>query len=230
MEPQALHDLTAAYALDALTPDEVSEYEAHLARCPHCREELASLSETTTALAYGIDAPMPPPALRERILESARNERPNVAPLRPRWALPAAAVAVAAVAAVVALAVWASSLSNKVNHLQASAKNQRLVEEILASPNAQSIDAGGGGRLVVTANGDAALILTGLAPAPKGKIYEAWVLHGGAPQPAGTFDSTGGVTAVALQRPVPAGSKVMVTRERHREDAPTEAPFISIST
>src|SRR5207253_6326006 len=45
MGTQALHDLTAAYALDALDEPERREYEAHLARCEQCRDELASLSE-----------------------------------------------------------------------------------------------------------------------------------------------------------------------------------------
>ena len=33
MEANALHDLTAAYALDALDPEDARAYEAHLARC-----------------------------------------------------------------------------------------------------------------------------------------------------------------------------------------------------
>src|SRR5919108_5982985 len=96
MGTQALHDLTAAYALDALDADERREYEAHLARCERCRTELASLSEAATSLAYGVEAPAPPPQLRDRILERARAERPNVVPLRPRWAVPSAAAAVVA--------------------------------------------------------------------------------------------------------------------------------------
>ena len=55
MGTQALHDLTAAYALDALDPEERREYEAHLARCDRCREELASLSEASSSLAYAVD-------------------------------------------------------------------------------------------------------------------------------------------------------------------------------
>ena len=39
MEADTLHDLTAAYALDALDSDEAREYEAHLARCEQCRAE-----------------------------------------------------------------------------------------------------------------------------------------------------------------------------------------------
>ena len=71
METDAIHELTAAYALDALDEAEVREYEDHLARCPRCRDELASLGEAAAALAYAADAPAPPPALRTRILEQA---------------------------------------------------------------------------------------------------------------------------------------------------------------
>src|ERR671930_1228862 len=95
MEADTIHELTAAYALDALDEREEREYEEHLARCPRCREELASFTETATSLAYGVESPTPPPDLRDRILVRARSERPNVVPLRPAWGswAPAAAAA-----------------------------------------------------------------------------------------------------------------------------------------
>ena len=76
-----LHDLTAAYALDALDADEADAYEAHLAQCDLCRGELATLTKTATALAWAIEAPAPPERLRSRILEAAGAERTNVVPL-----------------------------------------------------------------------------------------------------------------------------------------------------
>ena len=101
MEADAIHDLTAAYALDPLDPEDARRYEAHLARCEHCQSELAELSESAGALAYAADAPPPSPELRTRILDQARAERPNVVPLRPRWLRPViAATAVAACAAI----------------------------------------------------------------------------------------------------------------------------------
>jgi len=227
MGTQALHDLTAAYALDALDADERREYEAHLARCERCRAELASLSEAATSLAYSVETPAPPPQLRERILERARAERPNVVPLRPRWALPAAAAAVIAVAAVAVLAVWISSLSNKVDRLQARGAKQEQVAVIISAPGARQIHSGERVRLVVTPAGAAALVLTRLAPVHHG-VYEAWVATSGTPEPAGVFDSGGAVTAVPLELRVPKGAIVMVTRERHRVDAPTRQPFIKI--
>src|SRR5207248_5741348 len=114
MGTDTVHDLTAAYALDALDVNDRREYEAHLAHCGQCRTELVSLSEAATALAYGVAGPQPPPQLRTQILERARAERPNVVPLRPRWAVPAAVAAAAAVAATIALAIWVTSLSNRV--------------------------------------------------------------------------------------------------------------------
>src|ERR687885_1348047 len=108
MDANALHDLTAAYALDALDAEDAREYEAHLARCERCRDELASLSESAGALAYATEAPLPPPELRARILQQARRERPNVLPLRPRWAYPVAAAAAVAACATGAPGVWAA--------------------------------------------------------------------------------------------------------------------------
>jgi anti-sigma factor RsiW len=231
MGTEALHDLTPAYALDALDADERRDYEAHLARCERCRDELAGMTEAATALAYAVDSPAPPPDLRGRILARARAERPNVVPLRPRWALPAAASAVVAVAAAIALAIWAVSLSDKLDSTRSARANQERAAAILASQSAHGYLIGNRGRLVVTTNGDAALVLSRLRPARSGKTYEAWVAENGKPLPAGTFDAGHGVTTFALDRTVPSGATVMVTQEKDGgTDAPTQAPFITVKT
>ena len=77
------HELTAAYALDALDPRERERYENHLATCESCREELASFWAVSGALAHAAGGPSPAPALRERILAQAKSEQPNVVRLRP---------------------------------------------------------------------------------------------------------------------------------------------------
>ena len=232
MGTEALHDLTAAYALDALDAKEVREYEEHLATCERCRDELTTLSEAASSLAYAVDAPAPPPQLRDRILASARSERPNVVPLRPRWALPAAAAAVVAVAAAIALAVWATSLSNRLDREQAHASDQERVAAILAAPDAHPYGGPSGGLLTVTPSGEAALVLTRLQPARKGMTYEAWVAEkGGKPRPAGTFDAGRDVTAVPLDRPVPSGATVMVTQEKDGgTETPQHVPFVTVNT
>ena len=42
-------------------------------------------------------------------------------------------------------------------------------------------------------------------PAPAGKTYEAWIIEGETPRPAGLFAGTGGRDVVLLDGVVPAG-------------------------
>jgi anti-sigma-K factor RskA len=223
MEANALHDLTAAYALDALDPEEAREYEAHLARCERCRAELAELSEAAGALAYATEAPAPPAELRARILQQAQRERSNVVPLRSRWVAPLAAAAAVAACAAIALGIWAASLHGKLSH-------QQRVAAVLGDPTAQrNALAGDRGTLVVSTDGKGVLIVKGLGPAPAGKTYEAWVSSGGSPQPAGTIDGGSKHSLLLLQRPVPRGATVLVTVEKHGgSDVPTTKPFLSV--
>jgi anti-sigma factor RsiW len=218
-----LHDLTAAYALDALDPDEAREYEAHLARCERCRDELASLSEAAGALAYATEAPAPPAEFRARILQQAQRERSNVVPLRPRWAAPLAATAAVAACAAIVLGIWAASLHGKLD------RQQRLAA-VLADPSATRTSlAGDRGTLVVSRNGRAVLVVSRLDQAPAGKTYEAWVASGGGPQPAGTFEGGPEHSALLLGRNVPQAAKVLVTIEKAGgSDVPTSRPFLSV--
>jgi anti-sigma-K factor RskA len=227
MEADALHDLTPAYALDALDADDARAYEAHLARCARCRDELAALSDTAGALAYATDSPAPPPELRARILQEAANERSNVIPLRSRQVMPIAAVAAVAAAAAIALGIWAASLSSKLDSKEAQLDRQERVAQIVATPGSKKI-AFSRGTLVVTPDGNGALVLSSLADAGSGRTYEAWVATGGAPEPAGLFEG-GGAVAVPLERPVPQGATVMVTKEPSGgRDTPSSRPFVIV--
>jgi anti-sigma factor RsiW len=224
-----VHDLTAAYALDALEPEEAREYEAHLARCERCRDELASLSEAAGALGYAADAPPPPAELRARILQQARRERANVVPLRPRWLVPVAAAAAVAACLAVGLGIWAASLSGKLDRRTTELAREQRVAAILASPRSRAISFDRG-ALVVARNGDAALIVHDLRQPPHGKTYEAWISAGGPPTRAGTFDG-GNVVTVPIEGSVRPGASVLVTVERDGGvDAPTQKPILSVQS
>lgn len=229
METNTIHDLTAAYALDALDAEDAREYEAHLSHCERCRTDLVELSETATALAYATEAPAPPPELRARILEQAASERDNVVPLRPRWAVPAAAVAAVAACAAIGLAIWASSLSGKLDRREAALAAQERVAQIIARPGSRNISFARG-TLVVAPSGEAALVLRNLADLDQGYTYEAWVTDSGGPRPAGLF-SGGKAVTVALDQPVRDGATVMVTREKAGgTNAPTQDPLVTVKT
>jgi anti-sigma-K factor RskA len=218
-----IHELTAGYALDALDPEEREEYERHLAGCTRCQEELAAFWEVTGALAVASDGPAPPPGLRERILEAARAEPQTVVSLdtvsldnaRQRRR-PQLLTAVAAIAAVVAigLGIYAISLDGKLDDTRSALASERDVTAVLADPNATSVEmAAGSGRLVVANDGSAVLVLDDLAAVPEGKTYQAWVVEGKTPAPAGTFGESGGRAVVSIPQPVPDGAVVAVTVE-----------------
>lgn len=218
------HDLTAAYALDALDSEDARAYEAHLARCERCREELAELSDAAGVLAYGTEAPVPPPELRARILQEAARERPNVVPLRPRWAKPVAAIAAVAACTAIGLGIWAATLSSRLDRSESRLARQERVAQIVGQPGSRTISFARG-TLVVAPNGEAALVLRNLAPAGNGRTYEAWIAAEGAPEPAGLFDG-GGAVAIPLDRPVPEGATVMVTKEpAGGRKSPSSQPF-----
>jgi anti-sigma-K factor RskA len=208
------HDLLAAYALDALDDDERERFERHLPDCEECTEQLALLREPVAALAYAAEGPVPPKELRDRIVEGARAE-PRAAVIKlPRrnWALGAAA-AVAAAAAVLAigLGLWANSLSNSLDReRRANSDIKRLLGE---NASAKPL-IGANGSLIVNRERKAAILVCGLADAPSAKTYEAWVITGNSPEPAGTFSGGGDCSPVFLTQRVPKKATVAVTLER----------------
>jgi len=66
---------------------------------------------------------------------------------------------------------------------------------------------------VVAGNGSAVLVLDDLSTVPSGKTYQAWVVEGKTPVPAGTFDERGGHAVVPIPQRVPDGAVVAVTIE-----------------
>jgi anti-sigma-K factor RskA len=196
------HELTAAYALDALAPDEAERYERHLSQCEECREQLAELNETAATLAFATVAPAPPVRLRAGILETAAAERSNVIPLlQRRWVARGLAVAAAAAACIVVGLAVALTRSGP-------------------SPVSMSLSRGADGRATVH--------FSGLEAVSHDKTYELWVIpKNKAPQPAGLFRDGTSVT-IHLKGAVPKGATVAVTIERAGgAPMPTMAPILS---
>ena len=215
MTHEDVHELAAAYALDALDDDERAAFEQHLPGCARCQEAVRTFRETAALLAYATEGPDPPSALRERVLEEAGRERPqpSVVVLRPRRALAITAVAAAAaVAAAVGLGVWAASLSNSLDAERKAASESARIAAILTDAGSTRLPLGGAGEVVRGEDGAAVLVMRDLAAAPPGQDYEAWVIAEGVPARAGLFEG-GGQEIVLLERSVPKGAIVAVTLE-----------------
>ena len=84
---EELHTLAGLYVVDALDDDERARFDAHLADCAACQEEVAEFQATTGRLSQ-LMAERPPQSLRAAIMarvavtpqESAVRPRPGPAP------------------------------------------------------------------------------------------------------------------------------------------------------
>jgi anti-sigma-K factor RskA len=192
------HDLLAAYALDALDDDERERFERHLPDCADCSEQLALLREPVAALAHATEGPVP----RAAVIKLPRRN----------WALGAvAAVAAAAACLAIGLGIWANSLSNSLDRERSAGS---VVNRLLAKNATTKPLIGANGSLIVARNGEAALYVCELANAPSAKTYEAWVITGNSPEPAGLFRGGSGCSEVSLTQRVPKSATVAVTLER----------------
>ncbi|WP_030677295.1 anti-sigma factor [Streptomyces sp. NRRL B-1347] len=223
------HTLTGAYAADALDDDERRLFEEHLARCPSCAQEVREL--TAAAARLGLAAAVAPrPEMKHEVLRritTVRQEAPRQRPgppggawyrtrRAPRWAL---AACLAAAAALGGAAVW--------QHRQADAAREtaRRAEErsddlaaLLAAPDARARTAKlpGGARATVVVSGSrdrAALLTSGLAEPPRGKVYQLWFDDKGAMRSAGLMDPGRAATATLMKGPVGDATGMGITVE-----------------
>ena len=195
-----------AHALRALDPDDERVVAAHLAICERCRLQLRDFEGVAAALAFASPAVEPPPELRDRVLGAIE---PVVAPQpaavsptpargRERWSWwpRVSLVAVPALGlAVLALALWNVSLQGRLSD-----------RDVVAATPVGNI-----GSVVAFKGGDVTLYAT-CPPPSRGHVYEAWVVRGGTPLPAGTFTG-GGSFAFDLTRSAKPGDTIAITLE-----------------
>jgi hypothetical protein len=92
-----IHGAVGSYVVNALDPDELEEFEAHLAVCPTCSREVREFRETAAELSLLASAPPPPAAVRGSILSAISEIRPL--PPEPAEAAPAESAGTVAVPA-----------------------------------------------------------------------------------------------------------------------------------
>jgi len=239
-------DTVAAFLLGALSDAERREFQAHMATCAHCREDVASLRLVADALPLAVPPVAPPPQLRDRLMETVRAEadvlsaagpaadKPQRQPQptrRRRFAFSsgrplALAGAVGALVLGVALGLGIGAATN-----DDQTKTQTVVQVRTVQARVDTVAAPRGTAVIVLRDGVATLRVRGLPAPPPGKVYEVWLLRRGAQAPSPTdalFSvSTRGSGRVALPS-VQGVEAVLVTAEPDGgSQAPTSQPFIN---
>jgi len=183
----------AAYALEALDPQEVGPLEAHLQTCDSCTSELAAFKEISAGLLQAAPARKPPASIR-RSLQDELLERSRA---RSRtWNLPW--IAGPAVAAVLLMLVVSLASLAQVRSLQAQQaeieqqnRSTQTFVAMLAYPNTHSTQFNQGGvsgsLLIDQDRGLVGLFVWQLPPAEAGKTYQIWLIDGQGQRTSGGF-------------------------------------------
>jgi anti-sigma-K factor RskA len=195
-----LHHLAAAYAVDALDPDERVRFEAHLVDCDMCRQEVAEFTATAATLADAV-AVAPPPAVRGDVLRrigetrqaaphlSGRDELAARRARRVPWRATLAAAAVLALVAVGAVLVAGRAQTDRVDDVIAAA--DAVVTRLDGDP--------GSIRVVWSATRDQVAVFGNGLPDPgRDRVYELWAITGGVPTPAGLFVPEGSTVRTVI--------------------------------
>ena len=194
MTDDDLHDLAAAYAVDALDPIQARRFEAHLAGCADCRTEVADLSVVTAQLGEATASP-PPAALRARVLAQVATTpqvpRPAApVPFRRQGRARRAPWPVVVAAAILVLVAGAGLL---VRDLVSERDRAQDLAAVLAAGDARDAPlqgtTGGAVRVVWSPSHHASvLVADDLPPAASGHAYELWTFTPSGPVSAGVFD------------------------------------------
>jgi anti-sigma-K factor RskA len=242
-----LHLLTGVYAVDALTGDELDEFEKHLEQCPTCAEEVRGLRETAARLGLAT-AIEPPPSMREQVLDATKRVRqlpPSGVRLitaadgrRPRRRLirrlsrPIAVTAMAA--AIIVLAVLQVGTRHQLQ--QAQSANQTIASVLSASDahiQLGSSTVGGTVTAVISRHDREAVITASGMPTPSGaRVYQLWVMSGTSARSVGLLPGgSAGATAPVLADDVQPGDQLAITIEpAGGTRQPTTNPIAAIHT
>lgn len=211
-------DDLAALAIGALDPDEATRVRGHVDRCAACRAEIASFDEVAWGLgelAPGIEVRAD---MRERIVARAArptSDVPSRGPLDPLRGLlgfrvPLAVPLAMALVLALSLAALQSVRSDVVSYERAIAGVAGGTVVTLASTPGSDAR----GVLVIPENGGEPYLILRLGALPPDKTWEAWVIRGEVPIPAGISGDRSGVVTLRLTQAVMPGDAVAVTLEQ----------------
>lgn len=239
-------DMAAAYVLDALGPQELEEFEAHLAGCKQCQTEVVELRQVVDILPLAVERVEPSAALRARILEAAAHdsgeapqlglilgEKPGlVAPPRQRSRLPAAILATAAAVLIAVLGIRDLELQN------AQTPQQSLQAQVTAAlAGGARVNLIGGTSTdpratasLIQAPHRAYLVVRGLHPSSASTVYQVWYVRGTTVKSAGVFRYSGGPKIVPLPPTAGAGATAVTMEPGPRGSKLPTGPKLLLGT
>jgi anti-sigma-K factor RskA len=235
----AWSDAVGAYVLGALPAEECTGFEAHMAECPACQDDVADLQVAADALPVSAPPVLPPPELKGRIMAIVESEAALLAAAGERADRPAAPAAPArerrrwwhgltlrpALAAACAAALLlVGGLGGAL--LSGGSPEVTTVTAQVDAEQAPSASV----RMQVREDGGT-LLVEGMPQPPNGRVYQVWVKEPGQdPEPTSVLWSprVDGSAEVAVPGSLDDVEAVLVTDEAEGgADTPSKAPVIT---
>lgn len=206
---QEMEELLGAYVLEALSEDERSAADAHLATCSNCPKTLRQLRAMVDLFPLSVPAINPAPHVKERILarirqEEATRQPTRVVPMTPTarshrrpWRRNALLVATLLIlfCLVGTLFTWNLILGRQVAQLSAQVK-----PPVVYALHGTGTSAAAHGQLLYYASQNlTVLIIRDLPPLSGTQVYQGWLLHGQQPTSIGLFNVQHGVATLDFQ-------------------------------
>ena len=194
MTCEQFEELSGAYVLDAVTPDERQEAEAHLAQCARCTRLVQELRSAVAFLPLSVPQVNPPLSLESRVINAIQEDsglaaipprRSRIAQSprrarRQRW-LPRVVVAAAVLMLCLlgGLGALSLSLSHQVTSLQqqlTQVTNQHSAKAYKVQGLASDQEASGTLLYFPTQN-VTVLVMHGLPQLSGDQVYQGWLIQ-----------------------------------------------------
>ena len=195
-----IHQLAAAYALDAVDERERAEFEAHYPTCAVCRPEVAGFRETLSQVAAASAAP-PPASLKASVMAEIGTTR-QLSPLLPASVTDldafrqrkARIVQALTIAAAVILVGAGAFVVGRRSH--SSDGYAAAAAELISRPDTRMIDlqgtTSGSFKVAWSPSANRAVVIgNGLAAPSAGRAYELWQIDAAGPHAVGLLDKAG---------------------------------------
>lgn len=232
MTCQEFEELSAAYALGAVTPEEQQAARAHLATCAKCTRLAGQLRSIVDLLPLSISQVTPPAALRERVLAAVQQED-RVVPIqrgeeiRARRRKLGWGTRLLATAALVllmltgAMTAWNVSLHQQTAQLGSQVTTLQNTKNALQHEIAQVYTMQGKGQaqattgsLVYIPQKDITLLyLHGLPKLQGSHLYQGWLIRNGKTTSIGTLSVQNDVASLAFSGSVQGFDAAAVSLE-----------------
>jgi len=247
MTCEDFEELSGAYVLDAVTPEERLAAREHLAGCAKCTHLLEQMRSVVDLLPLSVTQVNPPPSAKDRLLAAIRQQQPVIPIERGqqirrnrgagaggwsrRW-VGVVAAAVLMFALLGGMTVWNVSLQQTITSLHGqNSALQQVVYELrpqvavsyaLASSTSSAQNATG--KLIYLPQQHlTVLIMQGLPKLQGTHVYQGWLIQNNTPVSIGLLSVQNGIASVDFPGDITNYQAVAVSME-HGPNASKNAP------